>query len=478
MTKSFKNFDSSSSDFLESVLNSTLYGIINFRSVRDSNDQIIDFEWQYANSIAAELAGRKKEELIGKRLLEVMPGNLESGLFEKYRAIVEDGETSTFEQFYTGEELNRWFLISAAKLEDGFTVTFQDITESKEASYRELKFRKLFNGSMDALFLMDQAGQIIESNEAFSTLFKFSTSPELMPIQSIFNKSQDFERYEHELKKLNKVEEMEVELIGKEGKNLLCIMNTIFIPSGNEQDDFFLGVIHDITKRKKAEQNLLRAEKLSMTGKIARTIAHEVRNPLTNLQLALDQLREDIPDNLEDSDLFLDIIERNANRIGTLITNLLNSSKPKELKRDSQPINPVILDALKMVKDRIKLKDISTTTTLDPSLPDLEIDAEQLKIALLNLLVNAVEAMKESEGILEVTSTLEDDQVIVQIRDNGVGIPEDQIPLLFEPFYSRKKDGTGLGMLTVQNILQGHNAVIEVKSQINDGTLFTIRFES
>jgi signal transduction histidine kinase len=268
---------------------------------------------------------------------------------------------------------------------------------------------------------------------------------------------------------------MEATLTGKSATHLLCVMNTVKIPTGKEQEDFFLGVIHDITKRKKAEQNLLRAEKLSMTGKIARTIAHEVRNPLTNLRLALDQLRDEIPEEVEDADLYMNIIERNADRIGNLISDLLNSSKPKVLVKKSQSLELQLDNTLKLVKDRIKLKGITLNKEY-AGLPDLMIDEEQIRVAFLNLFVNAIEAMKQDQGRLNVRTTRQEDYIMIEVEDNGIGISEEDLKKLFEPFYTSKKEGTGLGLTAVQNILHAHGAEIEVSSVPGKGTNFQIHF--
>ena len=130
--------------------------------------------------------------------------------------------------------------------------------------------------------------------------------------------------------------------------------------ANSQASDFccYQGIIHDLTLRKQAERDMLSAERLSLTGKIARTIAHEVRNPLTNLSLALDQLRSEIPADNESAKLYGDIIERNANRIEQLVGEMLNSSKPKELHLELTSVNEIIDDTLKLAVDRIKLKQI------------------------------------------------------------------------------------------------------------------------
>src|SRR5690606_25811893 len=154
----------------------------------------------------------------------------------------------------------------------------------------------------------------------------------------------------------------------------------------------YQGIIHDQTLRKKAERDMLIAERLSMTGKIARTIAHEVRNPLTNLTLAFDQLKEEMPMDNADVKLYCEIIERNSNRIEQLISEMLSSSKPKELNLELTPINEIIEQTLNLSIDRINLNQIKLEKNIAGDLPRVLLDREKIKIALLNIIINGLEA--------------------------------------------------------------------------------------
>ncbi len=469
-------------DLLKSILDSSFDGIMAFRAVRDNHQEIVDFEWLFVNDVAEAIVGMTSESLIGQRLLEVMPGNKEAGLFDRYKEVVETGKFTSFEQFYPGENVNKWFRISAVKLADGFTVTFQDITELKiseiEAIAQEKKYQRLFEKSIDPIFTINEEGDILDANSAFHELFEFTTEDlEKLQIQQIFKSEDDFSHYHHLLVNDKKIEELELALVTKSGKVKLCLINSISIPDVEEEGAVYLGVVRDITRRRQVAKELFLAEKLSMTGKIARTIAHEVRNPLTNLTLALEQLQDEIPDSVEDAEMYISIIRRNADRIGKLIADLLNSSKPRELKLVNRSLNESVSSAIHLVKDRLNLKNMSLKESYDHQLPDLPLDKEQLQVAILNLLVNAIEAMEENKGVLEVKTYQEDQKCYLSIKDNGKGIPEEKLDSLFEPFFSVKKEGTGLGLTAVQNIIHSHKGKIEVNSEQGKGTEFLIRFE-
>lgn len=465
--------------FLRSILDSALDGIMSFKSVRSEDGDIQDFRWVYANEIALDIVGLPADKLIDQKLLDIMPENRETGLFNRYKSVVETGKPLVFEQHYPGLNEDKWFKISAAKLEDGFTVTFQDISEYRsalvEAGSTYERFRTLFEESMDAIFTTNDAYELMDANKALSDLFGYSPE-ELkgLSIGSLFEREDDFSAFKALINKQTGVEELEVNLIGKGNNIKPCIINCVLLDDEALGHRIYLGVIRDITKRKIAERSILRSEKLAVTGKIARSIAHEVRNPLTNLTLALDQLRDEIEEEVEDADLYFSIIKRNADRIGKLISDLLNSSKPKTLNRLSQPVNNLLEEAINLVVDRLRLQDMELTTELTTEEIAYPLDTDQFKVALVNLLINAIEAMKPNEGHLSIQSSVDDHGINITISDNGKGISQDNINQLFEPFYTAKKEGTGLGLTTVQNIIHSHGAEIDVTSEVGVGTTFTI----
>lgn len=464
--------------FLKSVLDTANYGIMTFKSIRNADGEIVDFEWIFTNEVAAGIIEKQVHELIGARLLDVLPGNKTTGLFSKYKEVVETGESISFEQFYPQDDLNKWFQISAVKLEDGFTVTFEDITNFKDTVF-ELKtkgdkYRKLFNESIDSIFLIDEDFQILEANASFMELFGYEFQAlEDKSIEMMFSSDQNFSDFKKELINTGKVEEFEFYLKHHDGSRRYCLINCVVIKEESGQSNSYLGVIRDMTKRKQAEKQILQAEKLSMTGKIARTIGHEIRNPLTNLTLALEQLKDEIGDN-EETEVYLEIAERNVKRIGKLITDLLQSSKPKKIKPVKQSLNLLVTDSLNLVRDRLKLQQMKLHEEYDEDLPEIHLDPDQFKIALLNLYINAIEAMKPSEGKITVRTYKDDNCLCLSISDNGKGISEQDLDRLFDPYFTAKKDGTGLGLTTVQNIIGSHDGNIEVQSEIDKGTSFII----
>jgi signal transduction histidine kinase len=258
-----------------------------------------------------------------------------------------------------------------------------------------------------------------------------------------------------------------------DGEKKYCTLSVSFEDLDNRQG-YIQGIIHDITSLKKIEKANLQGEKLAAAGRLVRTIAHEVRNPLNNITLAVEQIQHDIKD--ERMELYMSIIQRNGKRISDLIRELLYTSRPAENTLEKQVFQHVLDDVIAMCLDRLTLKHIK----LHVSYPDSELhilaDREKLKLALLNIVINAIEAMEENVGLLSILLHNTGRNAELVISDNGCGISEESISRLFEPYFTQKRNGVGLGLTFTLNILQAHKATIEVTSQQGKGTAFTIMF--
>lgn len=216
-------------------------------------------------------------------------------------------------------------------------------------------------------------------------------------------------------------------------------------------------------------------EKFAATGRISRTIAHEIRNPLTNINLATEQLRNEIPATNEVT-LFFDMISRNSNRINQLISDLLNSTRVSELNLIKTSINDVLDKSLEFAADRIELKRVEVVKKYDRDICQVMVDEEKIIIAFLNIIVNAIEAMNP-EGVLNLSTETRNNRCLTTIKDNGRGMSKEDISRVFEPFFTTKERGTGLGLTNTQNIVLAHNANIHVESEPGKGTTFSLSFD-
>jgi signal transduction histidine kinase len=237
--------------------------------------------------------------------------------------------------------------------------------------------------------------------------------------------------------------------------------------------------IADLDKANKELTQMRSVEKFAATGRIARTIAHEIRNPLTNINLAVEQLQSELDGQLgRSADLLLGMIHRNSERINLLITDLLNSTKFSDLRYQEIAVNTLVDQTLELVKDRILLNHIKVVRNYGAMECLISVDIQRMKIALLNVIVNALEAMEPGHGILELRTYAVDGKCFVVIRDNGCGIDEDALSKVFEPYFTTKPAGTGLGLTSTQNIILNHNGAITLESKKGEGAQFTIELES
>ena len=230
--------------------------------------------------------------------------------------------------------------------------------------------------------------------------------------------------------------------------------------------------IDELAELNKELIDLRSLEKYAVTGRIARTIAHEVRNPLTNINLSIEQLKTEVPET-DSTDLFFKMIVRNSERINNLVSDLLNATRVTELKFVDVSINDILDESLDMALDRIELKQIKVVKEYEEGMCSISADVEKIKVAFLNIIVNAIEAM-DTKGELKIITNTEKDKCVIKISDNGIGMSREQVDKLFEPYFTTKEKGNGLGLANTQNIILGHNGSIYGESTAGEGTTFTI----
>ncbi len=339
------------------------------------------------------------------------------------------------------------------------------------------KFRSIFERASDPFLLIDKESNILEANP--SSFSKFEFDDELPSnstiavfadlIEEPFLKNQMIEKLQNKFE----IIDFEATLIGKSGKSFRGLISI-----AKQNVNLFQVLIKDLSALKVKEEEEHNLKKFSSTGRIARLLAHEVKNPLTTIVLSADQLQMELPEQvLKESGVLIEVIQRNCNRINQLVTQLLESTRFSELDISPQSINKVLDEALDAVKDRIEMKGIKVTKNYEPDICNIEVDIEKVKIALINLIVNAVEAIDRKDGFLKLSTIIKGRFCKIEIEDNGGGIPKENLERLFEPFFTSKNMGTGLGLTNTQNIILSHGGSIRVKSEVGIGTTFIINFK-
>ena len=220
------------------------------------------------------------------------------------------------------------------------------------------------------------------------------------------------------------------------------------------------------------KEELVFSERLAFTGRIAASIAHEIRNPLSNVSMSVQQLRDAFT---EDSPWakHVEIIIRNTERINFLITELLNCARPPKLNIQPNNIHELLEGVLDSIKTKIASQHIEIYKRLFRGSPVINVDKEQINRVFSNVMINAVESMPNG-GRMIITTENDGDFFVVKIQDRGQGIPEEDIIRIFDPFFSTKSSGVGLGLSTTYGIVVSHGGTIGVESEGKRGSLFTI----
>ena len=224
---------------------------------------------------------------------------------------------------------------------------------------------------------------------------------------------------------------------------------------------------------RKTEAQLMRSEKLAALGQLAAGIAHEIRNPLTSINILIHSLTENLPSgdsNKED----LKVIEEEIHRINEIVDQFLRFAKPALPLLEKTEVSSIFEETLQLLRPQIE-KQLIVVAKEFQALPIILMDCEQMKQAILNLLLNAIQAMPGGGHLTVRGKNSEDGQWIhLSIQDSGMGIPDEHKDKLFDPFFSTKEGGMGLGLSIAHRIIDQHHGKIEVESTPEEGTLFTV----
>jgi len=366
--------------------------------------------------------------------------------------------------------------LNTEKLERCIRYSLERASSIQALKANERRYRSIFEKSKDVVFITNTDFKIADINYAATELLDYELE-ELVgkDLFSIFKSKSDKTYFLDILYEIGEFYDYEADLVSKNNELKSCMISAS-IEINNNGEKYIQGIIHDNTSRKKAEKTALQAEKLAATGRLVRTLAHEVRNPLNNINLSIEQLLQQSGD--DDSKLYLEIVQRNGKRIGDLITELLNSARlSSQIHLNKLSLKEALDTAIAAAIDRMTLKHIA----LEVSYPEGEcfalLDPDKIQLAFLNIIINAIEAMEGEQSKLTVTITSSEEEHLVKISDNGSGISDENITKLFEPYFTSKRNGMGLGLASTLNIIQSHNAHIDVKSEVGVGTSFIIGFK-
>lgn len=226
--------------------------------------------------------------------------------------------------------------------------------------------------------------------------------------------------------------------------------------------------IEDVTELRDIQRRVDREERLSAVGRLSTGIAHEIRNPLTSLSGAV-QLMD-----LSDSDQRLrEIVLREVDRLNRLVTDFMTSAQPPRLQLADGSVPALIAEVAEAFSHDSRYASVGVQLELQ-ELEPARIDGDQLKHVFWNLLLNSAQHMPEG-GSIWIRAFAEGDWVVAEVQDDGIGIPPERLPKIFDPFYTARTGGTGLGLATVERVVREHGGSVAVRSQVGEGTTVVVR---
>lgn len=241
----------------------------------------------------------------------------------------------------------------------------------------------------------------------------------------------------------------------------------------------FNEMVEKLRERESLEKRLYEAEHLSKVGRLASGIAHEIRNPLNFISLAIDHLKADFlsscPDRQDEISSLADKIKEEVKRANYMVLNFMNYGRPLKLRYGTFSYAALIDKALPLLKDSLEEKHIRIEKQISPTLPLMTGDQEMLRNCILNFITNAMQALPDG-GVITLGAIFNEEahNFVISFIDNGIGIREENIEQIFQPYFTTREAGIGLGLAISERVIKGHGGTISVTSSIGSGTTFTI----
>ena len=238
---------------------------------------------------------------------------------------------------------------------------------------------------------------------------------------------------------------------------------------------FLLELVSDVTERERMRSRLTEAERLASVGELAAGVAHEIRNPLAAIVNATALLEREAPLTADERAATTGAVRKEARRLNGILSDFLRFARPSEPKRVDGHLGDVVSHVTALLGEhRASAPSLAVETRVDPDVPRFAFDPDQLTQVLWNVSLNAIEALK-GHGRLRIHARREGNEAVIEVADTGPGIPPDDLRRIFEPFYSKRSGGTGLGLPIARRIVAAHGGRIEVESVVGEGTQILIR---
>jgi PAS domain S-box-containing protein len=399
------------------------------------------------------------------------------------------GDVQEIESVMLGKSGNEIpVLMSASFLKEqdgrrsGLIALCHDLTPIRELKtaieQRDRFFASILRNSADAIFTLDAEEKITSWNKGAEAIFGY-TEEEMLG-KSLEVLMPEPLKEEKELEKISAVAQAEgflrsyqTQRLTKDGETIDVLFTRTAIRDAQGQLIGYSSVLKNITEQKLLDRHLSQMEKLSAIGELAAGLAHEIKNPLAGIKGAIEIIRDSLAPEHAHSQILGEVLSE-VSRIDRSVVNLLSYSKPRKPDFHKVDLVNLVENVISFLKKVADSKDICLHVVIPSEVPHLTGDENELKQLFMNLILNSLEAIQEKGNVWVKVKSPFDSMVNIVVADDGPGIPSEQVGKIFQPFFTSKKNGTGLGLATCKRIVANHDGFIRVQSRPGEGTRFTI----
>jgi two-component system sporulation sensor kinase A len=456
---------------IDSFMNLTSDGIV----FVDVNGTVLE-----VNKKFEELHGWTREEVIGK-ILPMTPDNYKEEALRLYQSLINGDQIPNFEAIKLRKDGSTFYAnvtVSPVKDNAGVVIGFigveRDISEKKRAEEelleREKQFSRLIKLNPEPIFLHKE-GMIHFVNETGCKLLGGVSTDDFTgrPLFDFFcpnDKDMILARLQEVIQSDNYSEFMEIRLRRLDGTFVDVEMSSIYVHK-NLGFPVMQTVIRDITERKKSEEMIIRSEKLSLIGQLAAGIAHDIRNPLTSLKGFVQLLKAKNAD-------YVDVMMEELEHINYVVNEFMTLAKPHLNHFTESNTQALVQSVVSFIQPQAHLYNVQIQIDIDQDIQAIHCIPDQIKQVLINVLKNAIESMPQG-GLIQTSFRNRLNQgVVIRVEDQGIGISEEWLSQLGEPFFTTKTNGTGLGLMVCKRIIEGHGGKLSIQSKIDHGTTVEI----
>ena len=401
------------------------------------------------------------------------------------RLAIEAMKEGVFDYINRSAECAKAFPFVVHRAVEGYHLMVEKVRLQKELIETKNFLESVIDKAGDAISVIDLEGKILHWNEGAERIYG-------SPREEALGKTLSHCLYAGDKKGLQEEEKILRELLARvrkgevippmerkrrlrDGREIIAQMTLSPLKDADGRIIGATRICRDITHLKRAEERLVLAERLSSLGELTAGVAHELRNPLAGIKINTQVLARK-KDLSETDRRVLESTQEGIEKIQKIVDDMLHFARPKAAHFQEEDIYLVIDKSLSVLQAKLRRANISLVFNRDEKVPRVWIDLHQVQQVLINLMLNAIQAM-EKGGTLTLRAFRESEGGVgVEIRDTGVGIPAANLKKIFDPFFTTKSEGTGLGLSISMKILDNHRASLDVESEVGKGSVFTLHF--